>query len=291
VVFQKQYDEWALELAAALKARGTRVVLDVCDNHLYNPDRVPKLAARAERLLRMLDLADAVSVSTAALGEMLPRDDAAVVDDVLDEYAWRGTSVANPARVRRSPLRLRRRSSPALSLVWFGNAGMESPSFGLSHLRKILPVLNELDEELPIRLTVISNSRAAFSAVVRQARFPRKYIEWRLDRFPTQFADHEVCVVPIELNPFTVCKTANRVALSLQLGVPVVADEIPSFAPFRAYVLFGDWLASLRRYAEDPGLRRQHAQEGRSFVRSLYTRERAVEQWSKLIDRAFEVAA
>jgi hypothetical protein len=284
VVFQKLYDEPALGLAGELRARGIRVVLDLCDNHLYNPEGVPKLARRSERLLRMLELADVVSVSTATLGELLPRRDAIVVDDVLDEYDL--TKTRQRVRSRLPRLGVLSKRSPELTLVWFGGAGMTSPSFGLTHLRKIVPVLNELNRELPLELTVISNSRSGYRAAASEATFASRYVEWRLDGFPAQFHGHSICVIPIVVNPFTRCKTANRVALSLHLGTPVIADRIPSFDEFEPYVLFGDWATSIRRYAEDSELRERHVREGGRFVRVSYTRERAIRQWSSLFERA-----
>jgi hypothetical protein len=64
VVFQKAYDERHLRLVRRLRRRGTTVVFDLCDNHFYNPNNSPVRAARADRLRRMIGLADVVTVST-----------------------------------------------------------------------------------------------------------------------------------------------------------------------------------------------------------------------------------
>ena len=96
--------------------------------------------------------------------------------------------------------------------------------------------------------------------------------------------------MPIEPNPFTLCKTANRVALSLQLGVPVVADPIPSFEEFAPFVQLGSWPESLERYATDPQLRAAHVREGRRYIAKTYTPERVVSQWSTLFEHVADVA-
>ena len=44
----------------------------------------------------------------------------------------------------------------------------------------------------------------------------------------------------------------NRLALALLLGVPAVADVIPSYEELRPYALFGDWERNLLAYADDP---------------------------------------
>jgi hypothetical protein len=110
-----------------------------------------------------------------------------------------------------------------------------------------------------------------------------RYCEWRAATFQRLFRRHDVCLVPVNRNPFTVCKTANRPALSLLLGVPVVADPIPSYAELAPYLLSGDWVESLTAYADDPALRRRHVREGQRYLRATYDRARVVRQWSAVL--------
>jgi hypothetical protein len=275
VVFQKVYDDDAIALARSLRAAGTRVVFDLCDNHFYNPDDLAKLRERADRLQRMLELADVVSVSTEPLRELVPGKQTVLVDDALDE-------VEAPRRVPRP--RLRRR----LELVWYGNAGLLSPPFGLVHLPRVAPVLRELNARIPLRLTVISSSRDRYEEFVAGHGFPTRYVEWRFQTFPQQFAGHDVCILPIEANPFTVCKTANRVALSLKLGVPVIADPIPSFEPFAAAMLLDAWPSSLDTYARDVELRASHVRQGRALVAQRYAWERVARDWADVFACALD---
>jgi hypothetical protein len=66
------------------------------------------------------------------------------------------------------------------------------------------------------------------------------------------------------------------------LGVPVVADRIPSYEEFGAFVRFADWEQNLRAYALDAELRRRHVADARAYIRSNYNKERTVAQWSAL---------
>jgi len=279
VVFQKKYGPEELELAERLRDRGTVTVFDLCDDHFYNPDNVPKLAERAERLRTMIDLVDGVSAASEPLRRLVTEKEAVVIDDAFDEVSAR-RAAAWRRRFARGVGR-----SGELRLVWYGGAGLESPSFGLRHVRKVVPVLNDLGRRRRLRLTVISNSRKLYKKVLGDACFPTQYHEWEEATFPALFTNHDVCIIPIEENPFTIAKTANRVALSLRLGVPVVADSIPSYEEFAPFVLFDDWAASIERYAADPALRRRHAREGRAFVDAKYTKARVVDQWSSFFER------
>jgi glycosyltransferase involved in cell wall biosynthesis len=286
VVFQKIYDEDAIQLAFSLRRRGTVTVFDLCDNHFYNPDDLPALTERAERLQRMLAAVDAVSVSTEPLRELLSDRDPTVIDDALDELqAGRTREIVDRLRDR-----FRTRAG-SLRVVWYGNAGLESPPFGLVHLPKILPILEDLHRLVQLELTVISNSREKYAKALDGAGFPSRYFEWDLKSFPRLFRGHDICVIPIELNPFTAGKTGNRVALSLLLGVPVVADPIPSFEEFSDFILLDDWPQSLRSYATDPALVEEHLSAGRRYVEATYTKERVVQQWSEFFERLVPIGA
>jgi glycosyltransferase involved in cell wall biosynthesis len=153
------------------------------------------------------------------------------------------------------------------------------------HLPRVLPALEDLHRRRPLKLTVISNSRPGYESATRGVSFPARYVEWSHRAFVQSFPEHDICIIPIEPNPFTTCKTGNRVALSLKLGVPVIADPIPSFEEFAPFVLLGDWVESLERYASDRPLREAHIHKGRQYVEATYTRERVVSQWSGLFDR------
>jgi hypothetical protein len=278
VVFQKKYGLEELELAECLRDRGTVTVFDLCDDHFYNPDNLPELAERALRVRRMIDLVDGVSVSTEPLLQLVTGKETAVIDDAIDELAVRRTAVWRPKPTRGEA------KDDELRLVWYGEAGLESPSFGLRHVCKVVPVLNDLARRRRLHLTVISNSRETYEQVLGDACFPTKYHKWQEAAFPGLFTNHDVCLIPIEENPFTFAKTANRVILALRLGVPVVADRIPSYEEFAPFVLFDDWAESIERYAADPALRRRHVRAGRAYVDAKYTRERVVYQWSSFFE-------
>lgn len=283
VVFQKVYDQETLGLVRRLRGRGVKTVFDLCDNLFHygldNPDAARR---RGEQLREMLTSVDAVSVSTPELGRVIEERVGAapaVIDDVVEAPAmsWRqraGRGLRNLARAARGRRPFR--------VVWYGTSGSENPPFGLIDLRRVLPALEELHRETPLSVSVISNSVPLFERYTKGAGVPFAYYEWSTASFPYFFKGHDVCILPVNANPMTVCKTNNRLVLSLLLGVPVVADPIPSYEEFGDFVLFSDWRENLRRYAADPGLRRRHVRQGRAYIRSRYNPERVVSQWSAL---------
>jgi hypothetical protein len=280
IVFQKAYSEDDLHFARRAAAAGVKVVFDLCDNHFYNPDGLPDLAARAARLRSMVDLADVVSVSVPGLADLIGSGDVPVVDDALEETpltalaAWRGTR------------RHRVRSRGPVRLVWFGHAGKESQASGIPHIGGIVGELERLHRSRPIRLTVISDSREMFDRHVGKAGFPTRYVRWTPRGFGRHFVTNDVCVLPIEPNPYTLFKTNNRVRTALLLGVPVVTNEIPSYREFADWIDFGGWTEHILGYADDPAPGALRIEAARSYIRRTYTDDRLVSQWGAVLRRA-----
>ncbi|KAB0583529.1 hypothetical protein F7Q92_07575 [Ideonella dechloratans] len=72
LVLSKRYDAASLEHALQLRSRhGTRVVLDLCDNHFYAADPSPKWVERSDRLRAAARAANLVVASTEALAEVI----------------------------------------------------------------------------------------------------------------------------------------------------------------------------------------------------------------------------
>lgn len=281
VIFQKAYDEESIMLAQSLRDRGVKTVFDLSDNHFFNPDDVPALRERAERLRRMIKAVDAVSVSTPELGKLIEHGDCVVIDDVVEAPPGNVFSLLSCAGDWLTNIG----SARPLRIVWYGNAGPDGPTFGLSHLPRVLPHLEALSTQTDIELTVISNSEELFRKHLGKVSFPVRYFEWNYKTFPRIFRRQDVCIIPVAANPFTACKTNNRLVLSLLMGVPVIADPIPSYEEFRDFVLFSDWTNSLRTYATDRNLRRDHVRRAQRYIRAKCNKERVVSQWSALFER------
>lgn len=267
VVFQKAYGERALGLAARLRRRGTFVVLDLCDNHLHNPGGDPALSARADRLRRMIGLADIVTASTPQLASLVDHPAVHVVDDAIE--------VTRPVRAPAS--------GAGRNVVWFGNAGSEREGFGMHDLGAIVPSLESLARHATFELTVLSNSERAFHRYVGQASFVATYEPWTADRADHLLSTADVALLPVTANPITRCKTSNRLAIALQYGLAVVADRIPSYEEFAPYLRFADWEKNVAAYLADEELRAVDVTGGQRYIAHRFPDDHLVGQWTDVL--------
>lgn len=284
VIFQKAYDPPDIILAEKLKNQGTKIILDLCDNHFYNPYQIPEFVAKEKRLRKMIELADLVTVATPELGKLINGQETFVIDDVVDPFpkTWQG-------RIRSKIVPWRNSNQDKFKVVWFGSSqlakiyaqsGIKDAPAGLDSIKKVLPALEKINQEIPVQLTIISNSPQRFRQTTKHANFPCIYYEWNLATFPFLMQPQDVCILPIEFNKFSICKTSNRLITALNQGVAVVADKIPSYEEFGEFVLYADWENSLRSYADNSALRAQHVHQGKEYITRKYTQDRVVEQWS-----------
>jgi glycosyl transferase family 1 len=293
VVYSKLYDARSHREATALREAGVRIVLDMCDNHFYNPSGLPLLQRAGEDLRRMMEVAHEFVASTHAMAEVLqeesplPRPITVIGDAIEDEIIDRGSCVsATWHRWRLDQLRARLdRVAGASHLVWFGVHGGPSGEHGLGDLAKRRDTLMTVAEEFPLTLTVISNSRRAFRRLFADWRLPVFYLDWHPATFHNALRAHQVAVIPIGVNPFTRCKSNNRVVTALACGLGVVADRIPSYEEFANVCRLDDWVGGLRSYLGDAGLRSADVRAGQRLVAARWTLRSIADEWQALFDR------
>ena len=293
VIFSKSYKPRDFEAVAKLRADGTRVIFDLCDNHFLKEDE------RVERLRRMLQICDHCVVSSDALKTL-------VQEQMGEGYETPVSVIADPVETRLSGslfnLKARMRAEWQLAglksqlrgitdgsfpFVWFGNyKGFQN--IGPEHAASLRQRLEALHEATPVSLTVISNSREMFEGGFSDWSIPVYYIDWSAYTFFRAMRLHRVSLIPIELNEFTRVKTNNRVVQSLYLGLGVVADAIDSYREFDNCTFLDKWDEGLRSYVENPALLQAHIREGQSIIKQHYSITAIAEQWRDLFIRVAE---
>lgn len=288
LVLSKRYDAESIAHVTELRAKhGTRIALDLCDNHFTIPGQDPKWIARAEALKRAVAAVDLVTSSTETMGEIIQRacPDAKII--VIGEAVEqpRDHSIAERAgdpgaefalwnlrqRLSQDPNRHR--------LVWHGNHGAEYAHGGMVDLQRIYPLLESLDRDTPLQLTIISNSEEKYEQVTRDWRIKTHYMRWRPTTFSRALRLHEVCVLPITDNEFTRCKTNNRVASSLLHDLGVVADTIPAYEAFAEAIVLNDFERGIPLLLKDEAERRRRVAIGKDILNRDWALPKVTDRW------------
>jgi len=296
VIYSKAYDDLSYVEATSLQKRGIRVVFDLCDNHFYNPKGLSYWKQAAQRLRRMMVTADELVASTEALAEVMVEElsdgrHVTVIGDAVDaEIRGWVTPVWQRWFHERKLSRLLEKLGEdhergIMPVIWFGNHGSPYAEGGMLDLVRIRPLLEKINRRYPLTLTVISNSRKKYHEAIEPWSISTRYFPWHPETFFRALRAHAIAVIPISVNPFTRCKSNNRLALSLHVGLAVVADSIPSYLAFREACYLDSWETGLETYLSNPELRRRHVAIGRAIIARDWTLARIADRWHDLFDR------
>jgi hypothetical protein len=289
VIFSKAYDEASYAIASDLKIKGKAIIFDICDNHFYNPYNLPKLQAVRDRLVRMLAITDVLVTSTRTLAEVIcneagPSSAPVVISDALEE---------NDQNIEKNYLQkliARFRSKANLdtskaNILWYGIHGGQNAPYGMLDLLKIRDVLFEVSKEYPLRLIVVSNSRRKFRKHIKSIFDDAVYFEWGDVPLRDILRQVDINVIPISKNPFTLCKSNNRLVLSLYEGIPTVADAIPSYSEFGSFCVLDNWEYGLRFYLTNKKIAQEQLRLARIYIEQHYTIKHVGDQWLNLLSR------
>ena len=298
LVLAKRYDADTLQRARAWREQaGTRIVLDLCDNHFYYKDASPFWVDRAKQLRAAARAVDHVVVASDALGDVVRAqcgDNVAVttIPDALD--------VGPPARRPRWRERWevwawqrflrRQRVDAGRRLLWFGNHGSPYADGGLQDLHRIADALSRHHRDEPLALTVVSNSREAFDRLMMGWPVPTHYLPWSTLAFSAALRASAVALIPAQRNPFTLCKTNNRLATAFTNGLAVAADSLPAYEEFADLAVLDDWDAGLGRLMRDAAERQRRVAAARERLQQRYSLQMTCRRWIQLFDRLVGVA-
>lgn len=300
LILSKLYDEVSVAHALEVKRRhGTLILLDLCDNHFHNPKQLQKLAGRDAELRHAVASVDGVIVSTPKMGEIVAENcDSTppihVAGDALDDPLDLGplfTFERLKAEIALGGLRRAlARDGKVVRLVWFGNHGVSYAEGGMTDLGRIRPAIETLARKVPLTLTVISNNKKKFKAEISGWSIPTHYLRWHRATIGRALELHDISVIPVALNPFTIVKSNNRMVTSIAHGLAVAADPLPSYLPFAGVSVIGDWGPRFETLVTDAGARHHMAEAAKQFVATHYSTEVVAEDWAAAIRAALERA-
>jgi hypothetical protein len=169
------------------------------------------------------------------------------------------------------------------TVIWFGIKGAAHGDFGIRNLALIAPQLARVASTIPLRLLVVSNGRDEFERVTAGWPFPCDYRDWSRETILHDLDAADVCVIPNSRDAFSIGKSANRHALALSRGVPVVATDIPALHDMKDFIILEDWEAGLRTYLTDPARAAADVAAGRAFVDRSFSPGALALQWQALL--------
>lgn len=277
VIFSKLYDQNNIAIAKQLKNQGSQIILDICDNHLYNPYGLSDYKRVRENLLEMLALCDEVVCASDELANQLMQEARlerrpTVIGDGIEVLP------ANDS----APLS---QSSADYKLLWFGNHGSPNAKCGMLDLLTIQQELESLGREHSIELHVASNNAELYESAIKPMALPTSYHEWQYNTFDSIIRTADAVLIPISQNPFSRCKTNNRLVTALNYGVPVIADSIPSFEEFSEFVVLDDWARGFDRLIYEGDKFNAKTAEGMQYVQSNWSIETVAKSWVRFVNQ------
>ena len=252
------------EMAAAL---GATIIVDNCDNQ-FASEAVSAQWTQGLELLQRLATVSHVFVSCSTELQAVLRQNLrttvrhTVIDDPVEQHTrldvdrlWK--RVLSPQRwlawastCRHGLKLLGDRVSGRVPVVWYGSHGNSFASGGMFDLLAIRPALEAANAAKPISLTVVSNNKRKFDQNFVDFKFPVYYVEWNRVTFHALLRQHSIVVIPSSDNPFTRCKSSNRLTLALHHGLAVIADPMPAYLAYQDIVELGNWHANLSKLTQ-----------------------------------------
>ena len=290
LIFSKSSSAQALSMAELAAARRQPIIYDICDNVFEKPSRDERDEARKERVRRLLKLATAVTCTTEPLAFLLAQEvpEIAGKTEIVPDPLEDSPGLAGPLSLleRLGMWRLRRflrRHAGALHLVWFGKC--KKGYAGIEHLGPVIDLLEALPLPRPVTLTVISNRRKIYRRSSAGWRVPKFYVPWSLSTFDAALRCHDVAIIPVDENNYTVGKTINRPATALMAGLGVIADPIPAYEELRPFIFLGDWEKGLVEYSRSsPGEDGRIGAAQRHLLHH-YATEVVADRWIEVVSR------
>jgi hypothetical protein len=120
---------------------------------------------------------------------------------------------------------------------------------------------------------------------------PTCYTAWSAQTHLTELARAHAVLLPINRNPFTECKSHNRLTSALYAGVPVVASGIDSYVELSPYCSLDAWDEGLNVIAEDFEAESRRALSSRPLIDARWSEAALAPQWAEALGADSTVTA
>ena len=294
VIFYKMFDSPHHELAQELKNEGKKVCFDLCDNYFYNPHNLELYEKYQSKIKKMISTADVVTLSSQALRDAILQEVPQAQNKIhIIEDAFENKIDIKVNFIKKISYWYKLRKYKAscrndIRLIWFGNSFTQNAECGMSDLLKVKDLIESYATKFPIHLTIISNSKGVYNNMIKGWEVKTSYFKWKPTTFLQILKYQDAAIIPITQNPFTICKTNNRVIQSLVCGVDVIADSIPSYQEFSQCCFLDDWENGLKAVIaakQDNSAKQERLAKAREIIFSKYSVEIIAKKWINLFGK------
>jgi hypothetical protein len=317
LVFVKTFTRDDLDLARQAHRAGIAVILDLCDNVFVDEYRNKQIGDGFDQ---MAVLATTITTTGPALADVIarrvpPRVPVEIVPDPVESPAdvhaaatllrERGNAACRKPRpvsrdsvgdaASRSLRRVRRLLRPNASappaVVWFGVAGTRRPNYGLSTLLDTGRGLKDAYLRHPFTLRVVTRATRRRMRDLDDLPVPWESVPWHPIGVFDEIRSSAVAIVPNSGDEFSACKSANRVAVALAQGTPVVASRTPATDAFEHCAIFDDFATGVPAYLADSKLADNHLRVARGVIEREFSPLAVAHRWREVIARAVHLEA
>ncbi len=270
LVISKSFHAVNEGLARGMKARGVKVVVDLCDDHFEHPEFGPHFA-------NLVALADTVVASTQAMADAVKRHtarDSVVITDPVE----------GPRGFPKFAPRL-----PWLKLAWFGH-----PS-NLGGIEAKAHELIALADRLPVHFSIVT---APWPTVPRfftdlqaadPARLKVELVPWSVEATWKALVENDMVWIPVAESGKSAVKSPNRLLEPLWAGRIVVADPVPSYLPFADVTPIGKGLVrGALDVLENLAATEERVREAQRRIARDHSSFECARQWAKAVGDASE---
>ncbi|MBT8139554.1 MAG: hypothetical protein KJP25_07285 [Gammaproteobacteria bacterium] len=298
LVLSKRFDSKSIRTVVEIADENNLPwVLDFCDNYFDVDINDTFWLDRKRSLVNAAENATSVVNSSRALSEVTHRNCSLkssinVIADAVEPMVPMGlrSMFSSPALILQARLYAARMKSSfpdrRRRLVWFGNAASPHASGGMSDITGLKSTLEKVHQKKPIQLTIISNDLPLFKKLFSGWHVPVSYLPWSIHTFSWLLRQHGTCLIPANLNEFTLCKTNNRLLTAIEHDVLPVYDPIPSYLEFESFMPAGVNMRNINKAitCDKPDDLISQAKE---FAKRKYGLQSILNQWESLFNGIF----
>ncbi len=303
LIVSKRFDRESIQTLQQLTHNTkTRWVFDFCDNYFDIEHNDTFWNNKRLDLIEAVQRAHCVSTSSETLKQIttsycqVPAEKICVIEDAIEPIQ----SPFSTRQQRINPIHLSKLlyytwrfktklNTQTSRLIWFGNASSPHASGGLIDLAPHQHTLEQIHHDKPLHLTIVSNDYPLYQSLFLNWRIPTTYIPWSLNTFSWVLQQHQICLIPANLNQFTRCKTNNRLLTAIQHRLVPIYDPIPSYLVFDSFFSAGITEDTIRRAIHlNPTSQLNAANQ---FAQQQFSLNKILDHWEHLVAQQFRLVS